>query len=118
MEQVQLLGVHTHHGYGRVVVLDACLSGRVARKNDGVEFAPRRDGSIPSKPTGLDHIAVRRRWILLVLRAEYAATDFALGIVESLRIIPIGLKQFSGRSAISLGFPERIVLGLVRNRWN
>ena len=55
---------------------------------------------------------------MLVLRAKYAATDFALGIVESLSIIPIGLEQFTSRSVISLGFPERIVLGLVRNRWN
>src|SRR6516225_5862500 len=67
MQQIQLPGIDPHQGNGRVVILDICLTGRIARQNHAAEFVARRNFIIAPKPSGLNHVTVRWRWVLLVL---------------------------------------------------
>jgi len=79
-QQVQILVLDSDDGDSSVVVLDTRFT-RGITEDDPTEALAFRGDILTAQPGGLDHVAVGRRRVLLVLGGKDAATQVPLQLV-------------------------------------
>ena len=67
-----------------VVIVDTGFTGGIAAQHDALEAVAPRRGIVTSEPGSLDHVAVGRRGVLLILCGKNPAAEIALQLFESL----------------------------------
>ena len=96
-------------GDRRVVIMGTSFSGGIAAQHDPLEAFAVRRGIITPQPSRLDHVAVGRRRVLLILGGEDPAADLALQLLDSLGAVALRLQQLPGRTVVDLIFADLIV---------
>ena len=85
------------------------FSGRIATQHDPLETVALGCSIVTPEPGRLDHVAVGRCRVLLVLGGKDPAADLALQLVDCLGAVAVRLQQLPGRTVIDLVLADLIV---------
>src|SRR5882757_9833890 len=106
---MESLLLYAENGDRGVVVMGTGLPSRIATQHDPLETVALWCGVVTPEPRCLNHIAVGRRRVLLVLSGKDPAADLTLQFIDRLGTVALGLQQLPGQTVVDLSLTNRIV---------